>query len=196
MRKQSGVTLIELLVAISILGILLALAIPNFSRMVQDAQNRTAAESLLNGLQMARTEALRRSTQVRFSLTDKEGKVAWTVGCVNANICSAAIQQRAPEEGGGNARVGVTTDALPSPLKADTFAAALAPGAGLEKTAFVTFDGFGRASAAAGTEISRIDVTNAKSAGARRYVVTVSAGGQVRMCDPDSKLDGTPQGCT
>lgn len=196
MRKQNGVTLIELLVAISVLGILLGLAMPSFSRMIQDAQNRTAAESVLNGLQLARTEALRRSTQVRFSLTDADGKVAWTVGCVNANLCPAEIQKRVPEEGGGNARVGVTTDALPRPLKPDTFAGVLAAGAGLDKTAVVTFDSFGRVSAAAGTEISRIDVTNAKASYARRYVVTVGSGGQVRMCDPDSKLNGTPQGCT
>ncbi|WP_156401240.1 GspH/FimT family pseudopilin [Duganella sp. Root1480D1] len=196
MRKQSGVNLIELMVAISILGLLLALAMPNFSRMVQDAQNRTAAESVLNGLQLARAEALRRSTQVRFTLTDKEGKVAWTVGCVNANICSASIQERGPDEGGNNARVGVTTVALPKPLKPDTFASILSAGAGLDKPAVVTFDSFGRASAPAGTEISRIDVTNAKTSEARRYVVTVGAGGQVRMCDPDTRLGGTPQGCT
>ena len=47
-----------------------------------------------------------------------------------------------------------------------------------------------------GTEISRIDVTNAKASGARRYVVTVGSGGQIRMCDPDSRLNGTLQGCT
>lgn len=196
MRKQGGVSLIELLVAISVLGVLLGLAMPHFAQMIQDAQNRTAAESLLNGLQLARTEALRRSTQVRFSLTDKNGKVAWNVGCLNANLCPASIQQYVPEEGGGNARVGVTVDVLPRPFKADTFTTALAAGAGLDNPAFVTFDGFGRVSAAAGTEISRIDVTNAKSSNARRYVVTVGAGGQIRMCDPDRRLNGTPQGCT
>ncbi|SFG29055.1 type IV fimbrial biogenesis protein FimT [Duganella sp. CF458] len=196
MRKQRGVNLIELMIAVSVLGILLALAMPNFSRMVQDAQNRTAAESVLNGLQLARTEALRRNTPVRFSLTDKEGKVAWTVGCVNPNICSASIQERTPEEGGGNARLGVSKVALPKPLKADTFASALAAGAGLDEPGVVTFDSFGRVSAAAGTEVNRVDVTNAKTTDARRYVVTVGAGGQVRMCDPNSKLNGTPQGCT
>ncbi len=196
MRKQRGVTLIELMVAISVLGILLALAIPNFSRMIQDAQNRTAAESLLNGLQLARAEALRRSTPVRFSLTDKDGKVAWTVGCANAALCPASIQERLPEEGGGNARVGITTAALVKPFTADTFATALTAGAGLAKPAFVTFDSFGRASAAAGTEISRIDITNAQTTSARRYVVTITGGGQVRMCDPDAKLNGKPQGCT
>ena len=196
MRKQGGVSLIELLVAVSMLGVMLALAMPHFAQMIQNAQNRTAAESVLNGLQLARAEALRRSTQVRFSLTDKDGKVAWTVGCANADICPASIQSREPEEGGGNARVGVTTDALVKPFTDKTFATALAAGAGLDKPAFVTFDSFGRATASAGAEISRIDVTNAKTTSARRYGVTIVGGGQIRMCDPDSKLNGTPQGCT
>jgi len=196
MRKQGGVTLIELMVAISVLGVLLALAVPSFSRMIQDGQNRTAAESLLNGLQMARAEALRRNTQVRFSLTDQDGKVAWTVGCTNANICSTSLHQRNPDEGGGNARVGIDKAALPVPLTTTTFATVLAAGTGLDEPAVVTFDSFGRAPAAAGTEIRRIDVTNAKSNSARRYVVTIGAGGNVRMCDPDTRLGGTPQGCT
>ncbi|KQV54355.1 MULTISPECIES: GspH/FimT family pseudopilin [unclassified Duganella] len=196
MRKQRGVTLIELMVAISVLGVLLALAVPSFARMIQDAQNRTAAESLLNGLQLARAEALRRNTPVRFKLTDAEGKVAWTVGCANAAICSTSLQERSPDEGGSNARVGISKAALSKPLTATTFATVLTAGAGLDQPASVTFDSFGRAPAAAGTEIVRIDVTNAQSNSARRYVVTIGQGGQVRMCDPDTRLGGTPQGCS
>lgn len=195
MRKQEGVTLIELLVAVSVLGVLLGLAMPHFAQMIQNAQNRTAAESLLNGLQAARAEALRRNTPVRFSLTDQGGKVAWKVGCVNANICPASLQERTASEGGGNARIGVTTVALPRPPTAEVFATALAAGNGLDQSAAVTFDSFGRVPAAS-TEISRIDVTNANYSEARRYVVTIGAGGQIRMCDPDSRLVGTPQGCT
>lgn len=196
MRKQDGVTLIELLVTISVLSVMLAIAMPSIAGMIQDAQNRTAAESLLNGLQLARAEALRRNTPVRFSLTDQEGKVAWTVGCANANICPASLQARSADEGGSNARVGITKVALPKPLTAETFTTALAAGAGLDEPAVVTFDSFGRVPATAGTEISRIDITNAKASTARRYVVTINAGGKVRMCDPNSNLNGTPQGCT
>ncbi len=195
MRKQDGVSLIELLVAVSVLGVMLALAMPHFAQMIQDAQNRTAAESLLNGLQTARAEALRRNTPVRFSLTDQAGKVAWRVGCVNANICPASLQERPADEAGANARIGVSTAVLPRPPTAETFATALAAGAGLDQSAVVTFDSFGRVPAAS-TEISRIDVTNASYSRARRYVVTIGAGGQIRMCDPDSRLGGTPQGCS
>lgn len=195
MRKQGGVSLIELLVSVSVLGVLLALAMPHFAQMIQDAQNRTAAESLLNGLQTARAEALRRNTPVRFSLLDPGGKVAWKVGCVNANICPTSLQKREASEGGGNARIGVTNVALPRPPTAETFADVLAAGAGLDQSTVVTFDSFGRVPAAA-TEISRIDITNAVSSSTRRYVVTIGAGGQVRMCDPDNRLVGTPQGCS
>lgn len=196
MRRQRGLNLIELMVGISIVAFLLAAGMPSFTRWLQDAQNRTAAESVLNGLQLARMESLRRNTPVSFSLTDATGKVAWTVGCkVVRTDCPATIQRRVAQEGGGNARVGISKTALVEPLQQDHFASAIAAGTGL--AASVTFDGLGRApGAGTGAEIARIDITNAKLAGARRYVVTVGAGGQVRMCDPALALASDPQGCS
>jgi len=58
-RRQQGVTLIELMVGIAILATLLAMGIPAFTGWIQDTQVRTAAESILNGLQTARAEAVR-----------------------------------------------------------------------------------------------------------------------------------------
>lgn len=196
MRRQQGVSLVELMVGISIVAFLLATGMPAFTRWLQDAQNRAAAESVLNGLQLARMESLRRSMPVRFSLTDADGKVAWRVGCpvVTAN-CPATIQARPAQEGGGGARLGVSTDAIPDAPAADHFAAAIAAGSGL--TAEVVFDSLGRAPGAAnGTGIARIDVTHVNDAAARRYVVTVGAGGQLRMCDPALALASNPQGCS
>ncbi|MEE2978934.1 MAG: prepilin-type N-terminal cleavage/methylation domain-containing protein, partial [Pseudomonadota bacterium] len=45
-----GFTLIELLVTISVFAFLMLLAAPSFTSWIQDAQVRTAAESLQNGL--------------------------------------------------------------------------------------------------------------------------------------------------
>ena len=59
----------ELLIGIAIIGILLALAAPNFAVWIQNSKIRTAAESIQNGLQLARAEAVRRNAQVRFQLT-------------------------------------------------------------------------------------------------------------------------------
>lgn len=194
-RRQGGVTLIELMVGISIVAILLAMGAPSFALWIQNAQNRLAAESIQSGLQLARTEAVKRNTVVRFTLTDTTGLVAWTVGCVTANDdCPATIQRRQAAEGSVNARVGVSTDAIPSPVPASQFNTALAAGTGL--SAGVSFDGTGRVPGAnIGTDIVRVDVTNAMQSSARRLVIVVGTGGQVRMCDPAVALSASPQGC-
>ncbi|WP_374581960.1 GspH/FimT family pseudopilin [Pseudoduganella sp.] len=195
-RRQQGVSLIELMVGISIVAFLLAAGMPSFTRWLQDAQNRAAAESLLNGLQLARMESLRRNAQVNFTLTDKDGKVAWTVGCKAPHAdCPAAIQSRSAREAGEGPRLGVNKDVLAPPIPPGTFDAALEPGSGL--LASVTFDSLGRAPGAGnGKDITRIDVTNPRQANARRYVVTINVGGQVRMCDPALALAKDPQGCS
>lgn len=188
--------MIELMIGLIILAILLSAGLPAFSLWIQNTQNRTAAESLLNGLQLARTEAVRRNADVRFNLTDASGLIAWTVGCVSATAnCPATIQSRSGSEGTSNARAGIDTAAIPSPAPAAQFSTAIAGGTGLP--AGVTFTGLGRVpSANIGTDITRIDITNASVPSARRLVVTIGAGGTIRMCDPALSLSTNPQGCS
>ncbi|QDZ26892.1 GspH/FimT family pseudopilin [Noviherbaspirillum sp. UKPF54] len=194
-RRQGGVTLVELMVGIAVVAIVLAMGAPSFALWLQNAQNRVAAESIQSGMQLARAEAVKRNTAVRFTLTDPTGLVAWSVGCVTVgDDCPASIQRREAAEGSANARVGVSTQAIPSPLPAGQFNSALAAGAGL--SAGVSFDGMGRVPAAnIGTDITRADVTNAALPSARRLVIVVGTGGQVRMCDPAVALSASPQGC-
>jgi type IV fimbrial biogenesis protein FimT len=64
-----GFSLIELLVGITIMGILLVMGVPSFKNWIQNAQIRTATEAIQNGLEMARAEAVRRNALVRFQLT-------------------------------------------------------------------------------------------------------------------------------
>lgn len=195
-RRQQGVTLLELMISVVMLAILLAMAVPSFISWIQNTQNRAAAESVLNGLQLARNEAVRRNTLVRFSLTDRSGTVAWTVGCVNVTAtCPAEIQSRPAAEGSVQARVGVLTTPIPMPTPAGHYSTAIGAGSGL--TAGVSFNGIGRVpNANMGTDFTRADITSAASASARRYVVVVGTGGQIRMCDPLLAFDTNPQGCS
>lgn len=196
MNRQRGVTLVEMMIGIAIVAITLAMGVPAFSQWIQTAQNRTAAESVLNGLQLARAEAIKRNALVRFNLTDATGLVAWNVGCVIVTSdCPAMIQRRAGEEGGSGARTGVSTDALASPAPATQFSTAIAPGSGLP--AGVSFDALGRApDVNTGVDVTRIDITSATSSEARRYVVFVGPSGQIRMCDPALPFASNPQGCS
>jgi len=66
--RQGGVTLVELLVVVSILAVGAMLAAPDLSRMVAGRQVQSVAQNILEGLNTARAEAVRRNTPVRFSL--------------------------------------------------------------------------------------------------------------------------------
>jgi type IV fimbrial biogenesis protein FimT len=195
-HRQQGVTLLELMITLIILALALALGIPSFTEWMQNTQNRAAAESVLNGLQLARTEAVRRNTIVRFSLTDNAGRVAWTVGCVNVTPeCPANIHSRPAEEGGSLSRVQVSTSPIPLPTAPGYFDAALGPSE--DPLSGVSFNGLGRVPEAnAGTDITRADVSIPEQPDGRRYVVIVGAGGQLRMCDPKLAFASNPQGCS
>ena len=65
-RRQRGFTLMELLVSITVLGVLTSLAVPSFTNMIN--RNRLASQSneLLSAIQYARTEAIRSNARVTF----------------------------------------------------------------------------------------------------------------------------------
>lgn len=196
MVRQRGVSLIELIIGMTIVSILLMMGVPTFSLWIQNTQNRTAAESIQNGLQLARVEAVRRNTNVRFNLSDATGLVSWDVGCVTVTTdCPANIQSRVAMDGSVNARIGVSTSAPPSTVPANQYSTPIVAGTGL--AAGVTFEGMGRIPTTnVGTDITRIDITNAVASTSRRLVVIIGSGGQIRMCDPALALSVNPQGCS
>ena len=193
---QAGLSLIELAIGLVIVAILIGVAIPSFQEWIQSTQIRTAADSIQNGVQLARAEAVRRNAPVRFDLTAANGTIAWNVGCVTVTAaCPATIQSHSAAEGTASARAGTSTATPPSPVPAGYYGATLAAGAGLP--AGVTFDGLGRVPTAnIGADITRVDVTSAVNANARRMVVVVGSGGLIRMCDPALSLASNPQGCS
>ena len=73
LRRHRGVTLIELLVGISILGLLMVMAAPGLSEWLANARVRASAEALSASLQFAKGEAVARNARVRFQLTSTLG---------------------------------------------------------------------------------------------------------------------------
>lgn len=165
-----GFTLIELMVGIAIVGILIMIALPNFTIWIQNTQIRAGAEGILSGLQLARTEAVRRNVSVQLVLGNQTG---WTVSLPST---AETIQSRTELEGSKNATATVT------PGGANT----------------VTFNGLGRVvgNADASPSITQIDVDTAALAAAdsRELRIVVGGGGNIRLCDPQVAA-GDPRAC-
>lgn len=107
-NQPLGFSLIELMVGIAVLAILLSIAVPSFRTMIINSQVRNAAESIANGLQKARAEAVARNTNVAFVL-GAGANTSWTV---NQVAPATVIESRDGAEGSANVTrtpVGVTT---------------------------------------------------------------------------------------
>jgi type IV fimbrial biogenesis protein FimT len=76
----AGFTLVELLIAISILAILLVVGMPSLSAWVASAKVNSMADFYLDGLRLARNGALQKSAASRFVLTpNANGQSDWQV---------------------------------------------------------------------------------------------------------------------
>lgn len=175
---QRGVSLIEVLIAVVMIGVVSALGIPSYSEWIFNQQIRAAADSIQNGLMLARAEAVRRNANVEFVLdTSPSSGGAWVVQVVSP-----------PEVVQARSSGGVSPDAIVSsvtPAGATT----------------ATFTGLGRVSSTnngGGVPFSQleIDLPGSKLAAAktRELRITLQSGGEVRMCDPKFTLPN-PLGC-
>lgn len=233
--SQSGMSFIELVIVLAIMGILLALGASGMMTWMRNAKLKATAEAILNGLQVAKAEAVRRNTVVRFQLVsslrndctlgtaastdsfsnwvisrDDPADPAVTARCASALIAEgvelgntvavpapAIIRTRGAAEGSSNVVVVAgTSDTLGQP--------------------FVSFNGMGRipAGVLAGNLVICVgaDEQSPSSAVAievdagvarcvvspteRRMQISLTPGGQIRMCDPAFPIGGTdPQRC-
>ena len=193
--RQRGFSLVELVITLAVLALILAVAAPTVGSWMGNARIRNVADTLQNGLQIARGEAVRRNQNMSFwlvSLNDpgvlsndctlSGSSGSWVVS-VNSPIGHCAdppstisspmlVTARAIGDAGGNVTVAA--------VQSDNTAATT-----------VTFDGFGRVTNT--DSIRQIDVTGTATSVNLRLVV--SSAGMVRMCDPRVTASTDPRKC-
>lgn len=103
MRQRSkGFTLVELLVTVSLVGILLAIAIPSFSSVIQNSKADTDVGDLQRALNFARLEAINRGVNVQIRpVTDGAGWNTALMVVLSSNVASInALRVTAPMSNG------------------------------------------------------------------------------------------------
>jgi type IV fimbrial biogenesis protein FimT len=195
-RRSAGFTLLEVLVALAILGILVGVAMPSFSSFTANQHLVGAAEQVYGHLQQARLEAVSRNTAVRvnFSAT---GTTTWTYGMSHVtNNCDLTKTVAT----GASACVMVVSDGD----------ATLDVGAGATDTGDLVLYRFPStaftdvkmaiSSFSSGTQIvfsplrgsstsGIVTLTSAKGAILR---VEMSLLGRAKLCTPDASMQGYP----
>jgi len=200
MKHKSGFSLVELLIAIAIMSVLLSLGIPAFNTYINNAKLRASAQSLLSGIQMARSEAVRRNINVDFLLTNDDVSAAGFATAVpNAagkNWLIRTTDLSAYVEGKSGAEGSSRSTAAESPIAINDSNDDGVADAGAIST--ITFTSLGATSLAAAATFS---VRN-PSAGAcapaglmRCLNIVVSIGGQARICDPAATTAGDTRAC-
>lgn len=80
MKKIKGFTVIEMMVALAVAGILLVMAVPGFSRLMADSATATQMNELNTAFSLARSEAILRGEEVSVAAPkDKTFEDGWCV---------------------------------------------------------------------------------------------------------------------
>lgn len=79
-NSERGFTLIELLVTSVVAAILLAIAIPSFSDLIERNQATTAVNDLMGDVMAARSEAIKRDNSVTLCRSNNESTCSGTWG--------------------------------------------------------------------------------------------------------------------
>jgi type IV fimbrial biogenesis protein FimT len=197
-----GFTLIEMMIAVSIFGLLIALSIPTFRVWGENTQIRSKAESILSGLQTARAEAVKQNRIVRFQLASTDNNACalvatgtfWltslddpTTSCASAISDTTAPRVQARD----NTWRPVSTLTVASVVVDNT----ATPTAVTPST--IRFNSLGRVvdPVQSGVWIN-VDNSSLAPAQSRDLRIVVTQNGTIRLCDPDTALPtGDPRRC-
>lgn len=184
-RRSGGYSMLELAMALVVLGLLFAVGLPNAADWMRDLRLRGVAESLKTGLDKARMEALKGNRTMSFWLvTDPKSKVPAADCALSSSGLYWVVSVKDPS-GACNAAPSTTDD----PLLAFRAEAAMEQGlvsvaatdADSKAATQVTFNALGQVQGVG--MIRQLAISRADGKG-RSLRILVEPGGSIRSCDP------------
>ena len=189
--RAKGVSLIELMVVVVIIGVLMAVGIPSYRAWTENSALRARADALMDGMRQARIEAIKNNSSVRFSLADgttcvpTNGAPHWVIWQDTAAVPAALV-------GCNDGRILVASGsdkvAANAVITHRIVNAGGAPTGDIPNT--VQFSPLGRVvdNIQGGWWVDvDLPATVLPVEKSRNLRITVSQGGELRMCDPDAE---------
>jgi len=189
MRPIQGFSLVELMVAVGIMAILLALGLPEFNTYLSNTRLRTAAEVFVSSMQSAKAAAAARNQAVELILTNATDPASLTTAVatnpaagwmIRTTDQTVYIEGKNPSEGG---RGGVSVVSVTGTVSGVTFTAL--GGTTLAATATFAFT----------NPTGGACVSDTPAGPMRCLNIIVSSTGRVKLCDPATVAPDT-RSCT
>jgi type IV fimbrial biogenesis protein FimT len=188
-RAPRGMSLIELLIGLAVFALLLLAVAPSLSQWMRDTRVQAGAQALMNDLQFARAEAVRRNGPVRLQLVSSRD-----TSCALTSTGPHWVVNLTATTSPAGACGSVPGDTVsPYLLRVSPQLSSSATNTLTATRQVVAFNGLGRqavttnpTSSVAMLTINVQDaITSCRPSGATRCLrVVVSPAGDIRLCDP------------
>lgn len=178
-RRPRGFNLLELMVTIGIFSLLMFWAVPSFGVWIKNARIRSVAEALQNDLRVAQAAALLQDRSVSLLLVDGSPEASNVSATVSSSSARWLVRRVADPLTASDFLRGFSNKSGAGDVNVTPISGA---------TGEVRFNALGRVVAAAPVGFD-IASTQAGDSNLRPLRVLVSPGGNVRMCDPDGRLN-------